>query len=73
MRGFELSRRARDDLVDIGLFGAARWGDERSERYVTDLYRVFQRLVDGRAFPGNAPRNPCVNAPADARPHYAFQ
>jgi len=27
MRGFDLSRRARDDLVDIGLFGAERWGD----------------------------------------------
>jgi plasmid stabilization system protein ParE len=37
-------------IVDIGLFGATRWGDERSERYVSDLYAVFQRLVDGHAF-----------------------
>jgi len=50
MRGFDLSRRARDDLVDIGLFGAERWGDERSERYVADLYQVFHRLVEGHAF-----------------------
>ena len=49
MAGFELSRRARDDLVEIGLFGAERWGDERSERYVTDLYGVSLGLVDGRA------------------------
>jgi toxin ParE1/3/4 len=50
MSGFDLSRRARGDLVEIGLYGAARWGDERSERYVSDLYAVFQRLVDGHAF-----------------------
>jgi toxin ParE1/3/4 len=47
MSGFDLSRHARGDLVDIGLFGAERWGDERSERYVSELYAVFQRLVDG--------------------------
>jgi toxin ParE1/3/4 len=49
MAGFDLSRRARDDLVEIGLFGAERCGGERSERCVTDLYGVFQRLVDGHA------------------------
>ncbi len=49
MPGFELSRRARDDLVEIGVYGAERWGDERSERYVSDLYEVFERLADGRA------------------------
>ena len=50
MRGFDLSRLARGDLVDIGLFGAERWGEQRSERYVTDLYEVFHRLVEGHAF-----------------------
>jgi len=40
MPGFELSRRARNDLVEIGVYGAERWGDERSERYVSDLYEV---------------------------------
>ena len=49
MPGFELSRRARIDLVEIGVYGAERWGDERSERYVSDLYEVFERLADGRA------------------------
>ncbi len=46
MPGFELSRLAREDLVEIGVFGAERWGDERSERYVSDVYDVFQRLAD---------------------------
>ena len=50
MPGFDLSRRARGDLVEIGLYGAARWGDERLERYVSDLYSVFQRLVDDHVF-----------------------
>jgi toxin ParE1/3/4 len=50
MSGFDLSRRARGDLVNIGLFGAERWGDERSERYISTLHAVFQRLVDGHAF-----------------------
>jgi plasmid stabilization system protein ParE len=40
MRGFDLSRLARGDIVDIGLFGAARWGEQRSERYVTDRERA---------------------------------
>jgi toxin ParE1/3/4 len=49
MSGFDLSRRARGDLVEIGVYGAERWGDERSERYVSEFYMVFQRLVEGRS------------------------
>jgi toxin ParE1/3/4 len=49
MPGFDLSRRARGDLVEIGVYGAERWGDARSDRYVSELYASFQRLVDGRA------------------------
>ena len=49
MPGFDLSRRARGDLVEIGVYGAERWGDERSERYVSELYAVFHLLVEGRA------------------------
>jgi toxin ParE1/3/4 len=49
MARFDLSRRAHGDLVEIGVFGAERWGDERSERYVAELYAVFQRLADGRS------------------------
>lgn len=49
MSGFELSRRARADLVEIGVYGAERWGDAQSERYVSALYVVFHRLAEGRA------------------------
>jgi len=49
MSGFDLSRRARGDLVEIGVYGAERWGDERSERYVSEFYVAFQRLVEGRS------------------------
>ena len=49
MSGFDLSRRARGDLVEIGAYGAERWGDELSERYVSEFYTVFQWLVEGRS------------------------
>ena len=49
MPPFELSRRAREDLVEIGVYGAERWGDERSARYVTELYEMCERLADGRS------------------------
>src|SRR5882757_62154 len=49
MSGFDLSRRARGDLVEIGVYGAERWGDQRSELYVSEFYTVFQWLVEGRS------------------------
>jgi len=41
MSGFDLSSRARGDLVEIGVYGAERWGDERSELYVSEFYTAF--------------------------------
>jgi plasmid stabilization system protein ParE len=49
MSGFDLSRRARGELVEIGVYGADRWGDQRSELYVSEFYTVFQWLVEGRS------------------------
>jgi len=49
MSRFDLSRRARADLVEIGVYGADRWGTERSEQYVTALYATFQLLAEGGA------------------------
>ena len=46
MAGFRLLRRARADLLDIAAFTAERWGQEQAERYVTQLYEGFRRLVD---------------------------
>jgi toxin ParE1/3/4 len=46
MPHFDLSRRARRDLVEIGEYTAVRWGDEQAERYVSALYATCQRLVD---------------------------
>ncbi|MCE7890443.1 MAG: type II toxin-antitoxin system RelE/ParE family toxin [Sorangiineae bacterium PRO1] len=46
MPGFRLLRRARTDLVEIAHFTADRWGEPQAERYVTQLYEGFQRLVD---------------------------
>jgi toxin ParE1/3/4 len=56
MSGFDLTRRARGDLVEIAVYGTARWGEERSDRYVADLYAVFQQLVDGVAIPRRCDR-----------------
>jgi plasmid stabilization system protein ParE len=49
MPGFDLSVRARGDLVEIGVYGAERWGAQRSERYVSEFYILFQWLVEGRS------------------------
>lgn len=46
MAGFRLLRRARADLLDIAAFTAERWGQEQAERYVTQLYEAFHRIVD---------------------------
>jgi plasmid stabilization system protein ParE len=49
MPRFDLSRRARRDLVDIGEYTAARWNDAQAERYLSALYATCQRLADGLA------------------------
>lgn len=58
MPGFRLLRLARADLVEIAHFTADRWGELQAERYVTQLYEGFQRLVD---FP--ALRRPSLDMP----------
>jgi toxin ParE1/3/4 len=46
MARFRLRKVAREDLLGIGEYTAARWSDAQSERYVSDLYACFQRLAD---------------------------
>jgi toxin ParE1/3/4 len=41
-----LLRRARTDLIDIARYTADRWDEQQAERYVSDLFGAFQRLVD---------------------------
>lgn len=36
-----LSEEARDDLIEITLYGIATWGEAISGRYVADLYEHF--------------------------------
>ena len=46
MAGFRLLRRARSDLLDIGAFKAARWGEAQAEQYLIGLFAGFQTLVN---------------------------
>jgi toxin ParE1/3/4 len=46
MSGYRLLRRARADLLDIARYTADRWDEPQAERYVTDLFTAFQRLVE---------------------------
>lgn len=46
MAGYRLLRRARGDLLEIAAYTAERWDDQQAERYIADLFSVFQRLVD---------------------------
>jgi toxin ParE1/3/4 len=46
MAGYRLLRRARDDLLDIAGYTAERWDEQQAERYVTDLFSAFDRLLE---------------------------
>lgn len=46
MPGYRLLRRARADLLDIAIYTAERWNEQQAERYVTELFSAFQRLVE---------------------------
>ncbi|MBE2254315.1 MAG: type II toxin-antitoxin system RelE/ParE family toxin [Myxococcus sp.] len=46
MRRLRLSRAAKNDLVEIGVYTAGRWGEAQCERYLTQLderIRLLQR------------------------------
>ena len=46
MPGYRLLRRARADVLEIADYTAERWSEQQAERYVTQLFSAFQRLVD---------------------------
>ena len=46
MTAFLLSPRAQADLDEIWTYSAARWGEDRTERYIRDLWRTFERLAE---------------------------
>lgn len=42
---YSLTRRARDDLFDIFVYGYDRFGEQQAEIYAADLEHVFELLV----------------------------
>lgn len=44
MSGFHLTRRAARDLRDIHTRSVVRWGRERADQYLADLYAVCGRI-----------------------------
>ena len=49
------SQRAEADLLSIGAYTLRTWGEDQTLRYLEDLERCFQRLVD----------NPALGRPCD--------
>ncbi|MDP6567161.1 MAG: type II toxin-antitoxin system RelE/ParE family toxin [Alphaproteobacteria bacterium] len=46
MPGFRVSKKARADIVDIGLYTQRRWGREQRRKYLSGLETGFARLAD---------------------------
>lgn len=44
--GFQLSRLARLDLIEISDYTQEVWGDEQAARYIDGLEACFRRLVE---------------------------
>jgi toxin ParE1/3/4 len=45
MSGYILSPSAQADLDEVWEFSAERWGEDRAERYVRDLWRGIERIA----------------------------
>jgi toxin ParE1/3/4 len=46
VRTILLTPRAKADIDDIWSHSQAQWGEERTERYIRDLWRSAERLAD---------------------------
>lgn len=46
MSSYGLTKRARDDLFDIFLFGYEQFGEKQAEAYAAGLEHVFQLLAE---------------------------
>jgi toxin ParE1/3/4 len=51
---YGLTKRARDDLFDIFLFGYEKFGERQAEAYAADLEHVFQLLAENPRLGRNA-------------------
>lgn len=45
-REIHKQHRARDDLLDIWLYTAERWGADQADRYLDQLNQAFARLSE---------------------------
>ncbi|WP_240621394.1 type II toxin-antitoxin system RelE/ParE family toxin [Caulobacter zeae] len=63
---YRLSRRARDDLVDIYIEGVRAFGRQQAERYHAGLEEVFGLL---EAFPRAAPERSEITPPVRIHPY----
>jgi len=44
-KGYSLSREAARDIREIEDYSARKWGDERTVRYLEDIYRALDKLA----------------------------
>lgn len=46
MTGYVLSPRAQADLAEIWDYSVTRWGEDRAERYIRDLWSGIRTIAD---------------------------
>ena len=63
---WQLTRAAEEDLIDIWLHGAARWGAAQADRYADALEGIFELLA---AFPEMARERAELTPPLRVHPH----
>lgn len=49
MSSFQISPRARTELLEIEEFTALRWGERQADAYITGLQKAFELIA---SFPG---------------------
>lgn len=58
MTGYVLSYEAGRDLEEIEDYTARQWGDKQAERYLRDIFEIFDRLTKNPSMGRNRPDVP---------------
>jgi toxin ParE1/3/4 len=46
MGRFSLARKVRSDLSEIWHYSAERWGADRADRYIRDIWSTFEKIAE---------------------------
>lgn len=45
--GYDLSKKAKDDLRGIWAYSEDRWGEQQADVYYRDIFKTIEHLVSG--------------------------